>query len=464
MSSLAKSLSDTSLLVEKSYINGQWVASQSGQTFEVRNPATDELLGTCPECTTDDLQLAIDAAAAAFPSWRAQTGRARARILRKLFDLLVSHKADIGRIVTAENGKPAADGEGEALFSASFFEWFAEEAPRIYGDVVPHAAPGHRTTILKQPVGVCGLITPWNFPMAMAARKIAAALAAGCTVVLKSDGVTPFSGNALAVLAEKAGVPPGVLNVVTALHNTPQLGLAMCESETIRKVSFTGSTRVGQLLMKQCAGSLKKLSLELGGNAPFIVFDDADVETAVAAAVGAKFKNTGQTCVCANRIYVQNGIYDTFSKKLVEAVGKLKVGDGVKENAESNGITHGPLTTAGGVAKVEEHVQDATSKGAKVLHGGNRLPSVGSQFFELTVLGGVDDSMRVMEEETFGPVAALSRFTSEEEVVKRANSSKVGLASYVMTTNLGTYYRVAEQLEFGMVAFNTGVISDAGAP
>ena len=457
MSSFGSSLKDPGLFVEKSYINGGWVQSKSGKTFEVRNPATDAVIGSCPESDTSDLDDAIKAASSAFPAWRAQSGRARGRILRKLFELIVENKADIAKIITAENGKAKGDAEGEALFGASFFEWFAEEAPRVYGDVVPHTNPTFRTRILKQPIGVCGLITPWNFPLAMGARKIAAALAAGCTVVLKSDGVAPFSSNALAVLGERAGLPPGVFNVVTALDNTPKLGLALCEADAVKKISFTGSTRVGKLLANQASGSLKKLSLELGGNAPFVVFDDADIETAVTAALIAKFKVTGQTCVCANRIYVQDGVYDRFAARLVEEVKKFRVGNG-----DDPGVTHGPLTTS--VAKVEEHVKDAVAKKATVLLGGNRLPQLGKNFFELTVLGDVDDNMTVISEETFGPLAALTRFKTEDEVIDRANKAEVGLASYVMTSDLGRYYRITEKLEFGMVAVNTGVISDAGAP
>lgn len=457
MSSLAASLNDPSLLVEKSYINGAWLTSKSSKTFQVTNPATNEVIGTSPECDTDDLNSAIDAASAAFPEWRAQSGRARGRILRKMFDLIVENKVDIGKVITAENGKAKGDAEGEVMFSSSFFEWFAEEAPRLYGDVVPHSNPNARTQIVKQPVGVCGLITPWNFPMAMGARKIGAALAAGCTIVLKSDGLTPFSSNILAVLAERAGLPKGVFNVITALDNTPKLGLAMCESDIIKKISFTGSTRVGKLLMQQSSNSLKKLSLELGGNAPFIVFDDADVETAVTSAIASKFKVSGQTCVCANRIYVQEGIYEKFSQRLVEEVKKFRVGNGADE-----GVTHGPLTTS--VAKVEEHIQDAVSKKATVLTGGNRLPDLGPNFFEMTVLGDVDDNMKVTSEETFGPLAALTKFKSEDEVIQRANKVEVGLASYVMTSDLSRHYRVSERLEFGMVAVNTGVISDNAAP
>ncbi|KAI6780091.1 uncharacterized protein J7T54_004223 [Emericellopsis cladophorae] len=457
MSAFTSALSEPSLILAKAYINGQWVDSESNRTFEVFNPATGELLGACPESTTDDLQSAIQAAAKAFPLWRAQSGRMRGRYLRKLSDLILQHKSDIGKIITLENGKAKADAEGEAAMSSGTFEWFAEEAPRIYGDVVPHGNAQSRTLILKQPIGVCGLITPWNFPMAMGARKIAAALAAGCTVVIKSDGHTPFSTNALAILAEKAGIPQGVLNVVTSLNNTPELGLAMCESPLVKKISFTGSTRVGKILARQSADTLKKLSLELGGNAPFIVFEDAHLETAVTSALASKFKVSGQTCVCANRIYVQDGIYDRFSARLVEEVKKLRVGNGADE-----GVTHGPLTTS--VAKVEEHVQDAVAKKATVLLGGKRLPQLGDNFFELTILGDVDDSMKVTTEETFGPLAALTRFKTEEEVIRRANNVEVGLASYLMTSDLSRYHRVSELLEYGMVAVNTGVIADFAAP
>ncbi|KAH7175316.1 succinate-semialdehyde dehydrogenase [Dactylonectria macrodidyma] len=454
---IANGLNDPSLIQEKAYINGQWTASKSGKTFEVLNPATGEVIGTAPECDVDDLNAAIRAASEAFQAWRAYSGRQRARIIRKLFDLIVENKVDIGKIITAENGKAKPDAEGEAMFAAGFFEWFSEEAPRIYGDIAPHSAPNGRIQILKQPVGVCGLITPWNFPIAMAGRKVSAALAAGCTIVLKSDGVTPFATNVLAVLSERAGLPRGVLNIVTALENTPKLGIALCESESVKKISFTGSTRVGKILMQQSSSTLKKLSMELGGNAPFIVFNDADVETAVTSAIIAKFKVTGQTCVCANRIYVQEGIYDRFSKRLVEEVQKFRVGNGA-----DGSVTHGPLTI--GIGKTEEHVQDAINKKASVLLGGKRLTNLGPKFFDLTVLGDVTDDMAVMREETFGPLAALSKFKTEEEVIKRANNAEVGLASYLMTNDLNRQYRVSESLEFGMVAINTGVISDPAAP
>ncbi|KAK0381005.1 NAD-dependent aldehyde dehydrogenase [Colletotrichum limetticola] len=457
MSSFASSLKDPSLFVEKSYINGQWTSSDSGKTFQVTNPATEELIGTCPESTIGDLNNAIDAAAKAFPEWKALSGRQRSRIIGRIFDLLVDNQADLGKIITAENGKAKADAEGEVMFGASFFEWYGEEAARIYGDIIPHSNPTYRTRVIKEPVGVCGLIVPWNFPLAMGARKVSAALAAGCTVVMKSDGLTPFSSNALAVLCERAGVPPGVFNVVTALENTPQLGLALCESDVVKKISFTGSTRVGKLLMQQSSNTLKKLSLELGGNAPFIVFDDADMEIAISSVLVSKFKVTGQTCVCANRIFVQEGIYDRFSQRLVEEVRKFRVGDGTDPS-----VTHGPLTN--GVGKVEEHIKDAVAKNAKILLGGSRLTSAGKNFYELTILGDVDDSMKVTQEETFGPLAALTKFSTEKEVIERANKSEVGLASYVITNDLARSTRVSELLEFGMVAINTGVISDASAP
>ncbi|OOF98183.1 hypothetical protein ASPCADRAFT_142170 [Aspergillus carbonarius ITEM 5010] len=458
VSTFAGRLNDPGLFVERAYINGQWVSSTSTNVFRVLNPATETVIGTCPESTTEDLDLAIQAAADAFPAWRSLSGRQRGRILRRVYDLLVENKEDLGRIITAENGKAKGDAEGEVLFAASFFEWFGEEAPRVYGDVIPHSTSGSRIRVLKEPVGVCGLITPWNFPLAMGARKIAAALAAGCTVVVKSDGVTPFASNGLVMLMERAGVPAGVVNVVTALENTPVLGRALCEDERVRKISFTGSTKVGRLLMRQGSGTLKKLSLELGGNAPFIVFDDAEVEVAVASALVSKFKVTGQTCVCANRMFVQEGIYDRFCERLVEEVAKFRVGDGLTDAT----VTHGPLTN--GVGKVEELVGDAVEKGARVLLGGKRLLSMGRNFYELTILGDVDDTMRVTVEEIFGPVAALSKFSTEDEVVRRANNCEVGLASYVMTTDLARSHRVSERLEAGMVAINTGVISDAPAP
>ncbi|KAL4891306.1 Aldehyde/histidinol dehydrogenase [Aspergillus ambiguus] len=429
--SFASSLKDPGLWVESSYINGTWVQSKSGKTLEVRNPASDAVLGKCPESTLADLNDAIDAAAAAFPAWRSLPGRQRGRVLRRFYELLVQNKQDLGQIILAENGKAKADAEGEVMFSASFFEWFAEEAPRVYGEVIPHSNASSRIQAIKQPIGF-----------------IAAAFAAGCTVVLKSDGLTPLSSNALAAIGERAGVPKGVINVVTARENTPQLGLGLCDSNIVKKISFTGSTRVGKLLMKQSSSTLKKLSLELGGNAPFIVFGDADIGTAITSALVSKFKMTGQTCVCANRIYVQNGIYERFSQRLVEEVNKFRVGDGSDDS-----VTHGPLTN--GLTKVQEHIKDAVNKNAKVLSGGNPLLSLGNNFHEITVLGEVEDSMLH---------AALTKFSTEEEVIQKANNCDVGLASYLMTTDLARSHRVSEKLEAGMVAINTGVISDASAP
>lgn len=456
--SLRAMLQDAHLFFQGVYIDGRWIPVAEGSSiFEVRNPANNEVIGICPECTVADLHAAIQAASRAFQQWKAFSGRQRSRVLHKVFDLLIEHQQDLAAIITTENGKATADAQGEVQMAASYFEWFSEEAVRIYGDVVEHTNPSLRTRIVKMPVGVCGLITPWNFPLAMGARKIAAALAAGCTVVLKSDGVTPFSSNALAVILERAGVPRGVVNVLTAAANTPSIGLAMCESSVIKKISFTGSTRVGKLLMQQSSRTLKKLSLELGGNAAFIVFDDADIETAISSSLVSKFKVSGQTCVCANRFFIQDGIYDQFSQRFVEEVKRFRVG-----HAKDPLSTHGPLTM--GISKVKAHVADAIAKGATLLHGGHPLPSLGSNFHELTVLASTTDDMLCMQEEIFGPVAALSKFSTEDEVIRRANSCDVGLAAYVMTQDLGRSTRVSESLETGMVAINTPVISDSTAP
>ncbi|KAK4935466.1 hypothetical protein LTR10_023482 [Elasticomyces elasticus] len=461
MSFSASSLEDPSLfVVDKTYIAGQWVSAKSGQLFEVKSPATDTPIGSVPESGLDDLNDAIQAAYGALGGWKRLSGRQRGRILRKVFELLMEHQDDLSTIITLENGKAKADATGEVLLSANFFEWYSEEAARIYGDVIPNSTPNSRTRITKEAIGVCGLITPWNFPLAMGVRKIAAALAAGCTIVLKSDGLTPFSSNALAVIGERAGIPEGVFNIVTAAQNTPQLGLALCESDIVKKISFTGSTRVGKLLYQQSARTLKKLSLELGGNAAFIVFDDAYLETAISSLLIAKFKVTGQTCVCANRIFVQEGIYKKFSQRLIEEVKKFRIGNSL--TVTDGSITHGPLTN--GTEKVESHIKDAIDKNAKVLLGGSKLPSLGRNFHEFTILGDVNDTMQITQEETFGPVAALLKFSSEDEVIKRANNSDVGLASYVMTSDLARSYRVSERLETGMIAVNTGVVSDAPVP
>jgi succinate-semialdehyde dehydrogenase/glutarate-semialdehyde dehydrogenase len=372
---------------------------------------------------------------------------------------MVENADDLATLITWENGKPTADAKGEVTYAANFFEWFSEEAPRIYGEVIPSSVPGNRVHTLKEPVGVCGLITPWNFPAAMITRKIGPALAVGCTVVAKAPGETPFTSLALAELAHRAGVPAGVVNVITAMGNTPAVGEVLTTDPTVRKVSFTGSTTVGKLLMKQCSSTLKKLSLELGGNAPFIVFDDADLDSAVTGAINSKFRSSGQTCVCANRIYVQAGIYDEFCKKFAEKVKDFKVGNGFEQ-----GITHGPLIHDRAVDKVEQHVRDAEKKGAKVLLGGHKLPDLGPNFYQPTVISGMTSDMAMASEETFGPVAGLFKFKSEEEVVKLANSTEVGLAGYFFSRDIARVYRVAEHLEVGMVGVNTGLISDPAAP
>ncbi|MCJ1243803.1 succinate semialdehyde dehydrogenase NADP+ linked, partial [Trapelia coarctata] len=409
--------------------------------------------------TKEDTDHAIKVAAEAWPSFRKTTGRERSRMLRKWYQLMMDNADDLAKLVTWENGKPFADAKGEVTYAANFFEWFSEEAPRNYGDTIEASIPGNRVFTVKEPVGVCGLITPWNFPAAMITRKIGPAIAAGCTVVAKSPGETPFTSLALAELAHRAGIPKGVVNVITALKNTPEVGEALTSSTTVRKVSFTGSTGVGKLLMKQSADTLKKLSFELGGNAPFIVFDDADLDAAVAGAIASKFRSSGQTCVCANRIYVQKGIYDAFATKFVEKVQGFKVGAGFDE-----GVTHGPLIHDRAIRKVEDHVRDAEQKGAKVRIGGHKMPKLGSNFFEPTVITGMKSDMKLASEETFGPVAGLFEFATEKDVVALANAADVGLAGYFFSRDIRRIYRVAEALEVGMVGVNTGLISDAAAP
>lgn len=456
-------------------MNGEWVGSKSGKTFEVAgtptpqlvahdpnnftDPATGKVIGTMPEMDRTDTEAAISAAASALPSFRKTTGRERARMLRKWYQLMMDNADDIAKLITWENGKPFADAKGEVTYAANFFEWFSEEAPRLYGSTIPASVAGNRVFTVKEPVGVCGLITPWNFPAAMITRKIGPALAAGCTVVAKSPGETPFTAAALAELAHRAGIPKGVVNVVTALDNTAEVGETLTSSKTVKKVSFTGSTRVGKLLMKQSADTLKKLSFELGGNAPFIVFDDADVDTAVAGAIASKFRSSGQTCVCANRIYVQTGIYDEFATKFTEKVKGFKVGGGYDE-----GVTHGPLIHDRAVSKVQSHVDDAVEHGGKVLIGGQKIPDLGSSFFQPTVIRDMTAEMQLAQEETFGPVAGLFKFDTEADVVKLANAADVGLAGYFFSQNVQRIYRVAEALEVGMVGVNTGLISDPAAP
>ena len=453
-------LKDQSLLIEKCYVNGEFTTAASGKTFEVHDPSTGEVIGTCPEFDGKDTEKAIAAAAQAFKKFRKTTPRERSKMLRKWYDLLVENSDDIATLITWENGKPFNDAKGEAAYAAMFFEWFSEEAPRIYGDTIPSTVPSNRAFTLKQPVGVCGLITPWNFPAAMITRKIGPAIAAGCTVVAKSPGETPFTANALAELSRRAGIPPGVVNIVTALKNTAEVGETLTTSPTIKKVSFTGSTNVGKLLMKQSASTLKKLSMELGGNAPFIVFDDCpDLDAAVAGCIASKFRSSGQTCVCANRIYVQKGIYDEFAKRLTAKVDEFMVGHGFNE-----GITHGPVIHDRAVDKVQRHVEDAISKGAQLMTGGEKMPELGSNFYKPTVLTRMAPQMELAYEETFGPVAGLFEFATEQEVVDLANDSEVGLAGYFFSKDIHRIWRVAEALEVGMVGVNTGLISDAATP
>ncbi|KAK4247187.1 succinate-semialdehyde dehydrogenase [Corynascus novoguineensis] len=459
-STMAPKLRDPSLFKQDvCYVNGEWVKARSGKTFEVYDPATGQLIGTCPEFDAKDTEKAIAAAAAAFDEFRHKTGRERSKLLRKWYDLVVENADDLATLITWENGKPTADAKGEVTYAANFFEWFSEEAPRIYGDTIPSSVPGNRVFTIKEPVGVCGLITPWNFPAAMITRKVGPALAVGCTVVCKAPGETPYTPLALAELAHRAGIPKGVVNVITALGNTPEVGQVLTTHPTVRKISFTGSTPVGKLLMKQCSGTLKKLSLELGGNAPFIVFDDADVDQAVAGAIASKFRSSGQTCVCANRIFVQRGVYDEFATKFAAKVAAFSVG-----NPFDAGVTHGPLIHDKAIDKVEQHVQDAQQKGARVLLGGHRLPELGANFYQPTVLADMTADMAMAVEETFGPVAGLFPFDSEEEVVRMANATPVGLAGYFFSRDLERVHRVAEHLEVGMVGVNTGLISDPAAP
>ncbi|KAH7034534.1 Aldehyde/histidinol dehydrogenase [Microdochium trichocladiopsis] len=459
MPSAIPHLKDASLLVGNNYINGQWIASVSSKTFDVYDPSSGARIGSCPESVPEDAQQAINAAAAALPSWRAQTGRQRGRILRRWYELVLENKDDLATLITWENGKSRADAAGEVLFAASFLEWFAEEAPRIYGDVISHSNPDFRVSTLKEPIGVCGLITPWNFPAAMVTRKLGPALAAGCTSVVKTAGETPFTANALFILGERAGIPRGVVNSVTALENTPAIGQVLCASDVVRKISFTGSTRVGKILMGQSSDTLKKLSLELGGNAPFIVFDDADLDVAVEAAVTSKFKSSGQTCVCSNRIYVQKGVYADFMLRFKEAVARFRVGSGFDA-----ATTHGPLISAAAVDRLDELVKDATLSGAKVETGGFPLKDLGPHFFAPTILSNVTADMRLVKEEIFGPLAPVFSFEDEETVIEIANKCDVGLASYIFTRDLNRATRITEQLQFGMVAINSGVVSDAAAP
>ena len=454
---LADLLSDPSLLLDKAYVAGEWVAADSGKTFDVLNPARGDVLVSLPDMGRDETARAIDAAYVAQKDWAAKTGKERAAILRRWYDLMVENADDLGRILTAEMGKPFAEGKGEVMYGASFVEWFSEEAKRVYGETIPGHQPDKRLLVLKQPVGVVASITPWNFPNAMIARKVAPALAVGCAFVAKPAKETPLSALAMALLAERAGLPKGLFSVVTATSSST-IGKEFCENDKVRKLTFTGSTEVGRILLRQGADRVMKMSMELGGNAPFIVFDDADLDAAVEGAMISKYRNNGQTCVCANRIYVQAGVYDEFAEKLAKATAAMKLGDGLEE-----GVTTGPLINADAVAKVEEHIADALAKGAEIKTGGKRS-NLGGTFFEPTVLTGVTREMMVTYDETFGPVAPLFKFDNEEDVIEQANDTIYGLASYFYAKDLGRVWRVAEALEYGMVGINTGLISTEVAP
>lgn len=449
-------LNNPALLRQQAYVNGAWIGADSGATLAVTNPATGAPIGEIPNLGAPETRRAIEAAQAAWPAWRKKSAKERAAILRTWSQLMLDNAEDLALLMTTEQGKPLAESRGEVAYAASFFEWFAEEAKRIAGDTLASPWPDKRLIVTKEPVGVCAAITPWNFPLAMITRKAAPALAAGCPIVLKPAEATPFSALALAVLAEQAGVPPGVFSVVTGSPRA--IGEEMTSNPIVRKLSFTGSTGIGRLLMQQCAPTIKKLSLELGGNAPFIVFDDADLDAAVEGAMASKYRNSGQTCVCANRIYVQDGVYDAFAEKFVAAVAALKVGNGADP-----GVTQGPLIDDKAVQKVEEHVADALAQGGRLLLGGKRH-ALGHGFFEPTVIADVTPAMRVSSEETFGPLAPLFRFHTDEEAIALANNTEFGLAAYFYARDIGRVWRVAEGLESGMVGVNTGLISNEIAP
>ncbi len=449
-------LADPTLLRARAFIAGEWVPADSGRTTPVTNPATGDVLGTVPVCGAAETRVAIGAAATALPAWAARTARDRATLLRSFRDLVLGHQDDLARIMTAEQGKPLAESRGEIAYAASFLEWFGEEAKRVYGDVIPGHAPDRRILVLKQPVGVVAAITPWNFPSAMIARKLAPALAAGCTIVIKPALQTPLSALALAELGSRAGIPPGVINVVTG--DARAIGGELTGNPQVRKLTFTGSTATGKLLLAQCATTVKKVSMELGGNAPFLVFDDADLDAAVAGAMVSKYRNSGQTCVCANRLLVQDGVYDEFCRRLTIAVGKLRVGDGLRGETDQ-----GPLIDEAAASKVADHIADALAKGARLLTGGRRH-ALGGTFFEPTVLADVTPDMKVAREETFGPLAPVFRFSTEADAIRLANDTEFGLAAYLYTRDLGRSWRVPEALEYGIVGLNTGLISTEVAP
>lgn len=444
------------LLRQQAYLGGQWVDADSGERIEVTNPATGAVLGTVPNMGADETRRAIEAAQTAFQEWRHRAAKERAVILRRWFDLIMQHQEDLAILMTLEQGKPLAESRGEIAYGASYIEWYGEEAKRAYGDVIPGPGPDRRIVVTKEPIGVCAAITPWNFPSSMITRKAGAALAAGCSIVVKPATQTPYSALALAVLAEEAGVPAGVFSVLTG--SASAIGGEMTANPIVRKLSFTGSTEVGRLLMAQCAPQIKKVSLELGGNAPFIVFDDADLDAAVDGAIASKYRNMGQTCVCANRIYVHDAVYDAFAEKLAAAVQQLKVGNGLEE-----GVLQGPLIDEQAIEKVQAHIEDAVSKGGKIVTGG-KPHALGGLFFEPTIITGVTAQMRVATEETFGPLAPLFRFQTDEEVIQQANDTIYGLAAYFYSRDIGRIWRVAEALEYGMVGINSGILSNEAAP
>jgi succinate-semialdehyde dehydrogenase/glutarate-semialdehyde dehydrogenase len=449
-------LKDPSLFRQACLVDGKWIEADSGRTMPVVNPATGEVIGTVPALGAAETRRAIEAANRAYPAWRALTAKERSAVLRKLFDLMIANADDLALLMTSEQGKPLAEAKGEVVYAASFVEWFAEEGKRAYGDMIPTNQKGRRILVMKEPVGVFAAITPWNFPAAMITRKCAPGFAVGCTGVVRPASQTPFTALAIGVLAERAGMPPGVMNIITGPSS--EIGKELTSNPIVRKLSFTGSTEVGKILIAQCAQTVKKVSMELGGNAPFIVFDDADLEAAVQGAMASKFRNTGQTCVCANRILVQDGLYDAFAEKLAAAAKALKVGPGTEP-----GVMQGPLINADAVAKVEEHIEDAVRRGAKILAGGRRH-ALGGNFFEPTVLTEVPAGAKIFHEETFGPVAPLFRFKTEEEAIRLANDTPFGLAAYFYARDIGRIFRVSEALEYGIVGVNEGVISTEIAP
>jgi succinate-semialdehyde dehydrogenase/glutarate-semialdehyde dehydrogenase len=456
VTNLASRLKDPELLATRAYLAGEWVDAQGGRTFAVQNPARGDVIAEVADIGRAQLRHAIAAAEAAQKAWAARTAKERANILRKWFDLMVANADDLATILTAEQGKPLAEARGEILYGASFVEWFAEEAKRIYGETIPGHMQDKRLTVLRQPIGVAAAITPWNFPNAMITRKVAPALAAGCAIIVRPATLTPLSALALGVLADRAGLPKGILSIVPS-KSSSEIGKEFCENPIIRKLTFTGSTEVGRILLKQAADQVMKCSMELGGNAPFIVFDDADLDAAVEGAIACKFRNNGQTCVCANRIYVQDDVYDAFAQKLATRLGKMKVGDGLE------GADLGPLIDGAAVEKVREHIADATSKGATVFYGGS-AHDLGGTFFQPTIVTGVTQDMMVATDETFGPLAPLFRFSTEEEVIAMANDTIFGLASYFYARDIGRITRVSEALEYGIVGINTGIISTEVAP